>query len=128
MGPTKLPSGASKARAKTARALSIKRMLTVLERDYEAGRSPMHIDGDAMILQIAKWGNSLALRILADYARQTGLREGSWVQATLTVDGGISIRASKWNRGAFAQALEKMREGMPTTHPGTEELRRGARY
>ncbi|RDK09179.1 AbrB/MazE/SpoVT family DNA-binding domain-containing protein [Cupriavidus lacunae] len=79
-------------------------------------------------MQIAKWGNSLALRIPADYVRQTGLKEGSWVQATLTVDGGISIRASKWDRGAFAQELEKTREAMPMTQAVMEEFRRAARY
>lgn len=81
-----------------------------------------------MILQVEKWGNSLALRIPADYVCHAGLKEGEQVQANLTVDGGVSIRAAKWDRGAFAQELEKMREAMPMTQPVTEALRRGARY
>ncbi|WP_432258043.1 AbrB/MazE/SpoVT family DNA-binding domain-containing protein [Cupriavidus sp. TMH.W2] len=48
-----------------------------------------------MILRIAKWGGSLALRIPANFARQIGLKEGDQVQANLTVDGNISIRASQ---------------------------------
>ncbi|MGV2290657.1 AbrB/MazE/SpoVT family DNA-binding domain-containing protein [Trinickia sp. YCB016] len=81
-----------------------------------------------MNLQIAKWGNSLALRIPADYVRHAGLKEGDQVQANLTVDGGISIRAAKWDRKAFAQDLESTREAMPITESVMDELRHGARY
>lgn len=81
-----------------------------------------------MNLQIAKWGNSLALRIPADYVRHVGLKEGDQVQANLTVDGGISIRVAKWDRNVFAQELESTREAMPMTESVIEELRHGARY
>ncbi|CAG9183300.1 AbrB/MazE/SpoVT family DNA-binding domain-containing protein [Cupriavidus pinatubonensis] len=81
-----------------------------------------------MILRIRKWGNSLALRIPHAFARQAGLKEGSRVQASLTVDGAIIIRASKWDRAAFAQELERMRETMPMTRAVTDELRRAARF
>ncbi|MGF6530357.1 MULTISPECIES: AbrB/MazE/SpoVT family DNA-binding domain-containing protein [unclassified Paraburkholderia] len=81
-----------------------------------------------MNLQVAKWGNSLALRIPADYVRHIGIREGDQVQVNLTVDGGISIHAAKWDRRAFALELEKTRESMPMTESVMEELRRGARY
>lgn len=81
-----------------------------------------------MNLQIAKWCNSLALRIPADYVRRAGLKEGDLVQANLTVDGGISIRAAKWDRKAFAQELESTREAMPMTESVMETLRHGARY
>lgn len=81
-----------------------------------------------MNLQIAKWGNSLALRIPADYVRRIGIKEGDHVQANMTVDGGISIRAAKWDRKAFASELERSREAMPMGESVMEELRRGARY
>lgn len=81
-----------------------------------------------MNLQIARWGNSLALRIPADYVRHAGLKEGDHVQANLTVDGGISIRGAKWDRNAFAQELASTRESMPMTESVMEELRHGARY
>ncbi|WP_019937556.1 AbrB/MazE/SpoVT family DNA-binding domain-containing protein [Bordetella sp. FB-8] len=81
-----------------------------------------------MNLQIAKWGNSLALRIPADYVRQAGIKEGDQVQASLTIDGGICIRAAKWNRQAFARDLEGMRAAMPMGESVIEELRHGARY
>ncbi len=81
-----------------------------------------------MELQIAKWGNSLALRIPADYVRSIGIKEGDRVEASLTIDGGISIRAAKWNRKDFACGLQKSREAMLMSESVIEELRRGARY
>ncbi|HMC45993.1 MAG TPA: AbrB/MazE/SpoVT family DNA-binding domain-containing protein [Caballeronia sp.] len=81
-----------------------------------------------MNLQIAKWGNSLALRIPAEYVRRIGVKEGDHVQVDLTIDGGLSIRPSKWDRSAFARELETTREAMPVSQPVIEELRRGARY
>lgn len=81
-----------------------------------------------MNLQVAKWGNSLALRIPADYVRHMGIQEGDQVQVNLTVDGGINIRAAKWDRSAFALELEKTRGSMPMTESVMEELRRKARY
>ena len=81
-----------------------------------------------MILTIAKCGHSLALRIPANLARGIGLRDGDYVQANLTVDGGICIHKINWDRSAFAQELASIREAMPMTEQVTEALRRGARY
>ena len=46
-----------------------------------------------MNLHIAKWGNSLAVRIPMEYISRTGLKEGDTVQASLTADGAMTIRA-----------------------------------
>jgi antitoxin MazE len=81
-----------------------------------------------MNLQIAKWGNSLALRIPADYVRIIGIKKGDQVQTSITVDGGISIRPAKWDRKAFAGELKHARDAMPMGESVTEELRRGTRY
>ena len=81
-----------------------------------------------MKLNIARWGNSLALRIPADYARRVGLKEGASVEARLTVDGGIAIRPTRWNRKAFAQELAKTRDAMPMGTSVMDGLRRAARY
>lgn len=56
-----------------------------------------------MDLRIAKWGNSLAVRIPTDFVRRIGIKEGDCVKASPTVDGGLSIRLAKWNRKAFAK-------------------------
>ncbi len=81
-----------------------------------------------MDLQIAKWGNSLALRIPSEIVRRLGLREGATVQAQLTVDGSLSIRPSTWNRKAFAQELADAADTMPMSESVMEELRGKARY
>ena len=79
-------------------------------------------------MQVAKWGNSLALRIPSEVVRRLGLREGATVEAHLTVDGSLSIRPAQWNRKAFALELSEARGSMPVGESVMEELRSGARY
>jgi antitoxin MazE len=81
-----------------------------------------------MNLQIAKWGNSLAMRIPAELARRFGLRDGDSVQAQLTADGSLSIRAGSWSRRAFAAELKAARDGVPIGKSVMGELRQNARY
>jgi antitoxin MazE len=81
-----------------------------------------------MNLIISKWGDSLAVRIPADYLRHSGLAEGDHVRASLTFDGAICLRPTKWDRRAFADELAKMRDALPTDESVMEEVRRGARY
>ncbi len=81
-----------------------------------------------MDLQVAKWGNSLALRIPSEVVRQLGLREGATVEAQLTVDGTLSIRPTQWSRKAFAIELAEARSTIPMSAPVMEEVRTGARY
>jgi len=81
-----------------------------------------------MDLQLAKWGNSLALRIPSEVVRQLGLREGATVQAHLTVDGTLSIRPAQWNRKAFAIELTEARRAIPMSANVMEEVRSAARY
>jgi antitoxin MazE len=80
-----------------------------------------------MDLQVAKWANSLALRIPSEVARQLGLREGATVEAQLTVDGTLSIRPPQWNRKAFALELAEVRNAMPMAESVIEEMRSAAR-
>ena len=61
-----------------------------------------------MNLQVAKWGDSL--------------------EATLTVDGGLSIHPRKWSREIFAREREATHEAMPMGTSVVDELRRGERY
>ena len=81
-----------------------------------------------MDLQVARWGNSLALRIPSEIVRRLGLREGATVQAQITVDGSLSIRPAQWDRKAFALELSDARSAMPMSESVMEELRSGARY
>lgn len=81
-----------------------------------------------MNLQIAKWGNSLALRIPAEVARRFALREGDSVDAQITVDGALCIRPQNWSRSAFAAELKEAREALPLGTSVMEALRRESRY
>lgn len=81
-----------------------------------------------MHLQIAKWGNSLALRLPAEYLRSVGIKEGDSVEACLTVDGGLTIRPATWNRKSFARELAAARDAMPMGESVMDEVRRGGRY
>jgi antitoxin MazE len=81
-----------------------------------------------MYVQIAKWGNSLAVRIPEGYVRSIGIKEGDQVQVSLSIDGGMTIRAAKWSRKSFAVELAKLHDTMPIGESVVEELRRGTRY
>lgn len=81
-----------------------------------------------MRLQIAKWGNSLAMRLPADLVRRFGLRDGDSIEAQLTADGALTIRPGGWSRRAFAAELADAREALPMGRSVIENLRSEARY
>ena len=81
-----------------------------------------------MQIHISKWGNSLAFRIPAEYARLLGVKDGDNVEAKLTSDGGLSIRPSKWDRKLFADELAANIAAMPMGSSVMDEVRRGGRY
>jgi antitoxin MazE len=81
-----------------------------------------------MNLQIAKWGNSLAVRIPSDYVRQIGVKEGDQLQAHLGVDGALNLRPAKWSRKSFVQELLRDNVALPMGASVMEQLRNQARY
>lgn len=81
-----------------------------------------------MKLHVARWGNSLALRLPAELVRQMGLKDGDSVQASLGADGNLHLRTGKWDRAAFSAELAELRAQMPLGEPVIDELRRGGRY
>jgi antitoxin MazE len=82
-----------------------------------------------MNLQIAKWGNSLAVRIPADYVRRIGAKEGDQLVAHLGTDGALNLSLpSRWNRKAFAQELAMETRSLPMGDSVMDQLRREARY
>ena len=89
----------------------------------------MYIREENMRLQLAKWGNSLAVRLPAECVRATGLRQGDSVDAEITPAGQITLTPTKpFNKAAFLQRLRKLRRNMPVTEPVVEKMRREARY
>lgn len=82
-----------------------------------------------MRLQLAKWGNSLALRLPAECLRATGLRQGDSVDAEITPTGKITLTpANPFDKSAFLRRLRKLRRNMPVTEPVVERMRKEARY
>ncbi len=80
-----------------------------------------------MDLHIAKWGNSLAVRLPAEIVRRIGLKDGDTVQANLTPDGALTLRSGKFNRAGFADELRQACQDMEMGSSVMEELH-GARY
>ena len=82
-----------------------------------------------MRLQLAKWGNSLAVRLPVECVRAAGLRQGDSVDAEITTTGKITLTPAKpFDKSAFLQRLRKLRQSMPVTEPVVERMRRSARY
>lgn len=83
-----------------------------------------------MELQIAKWGNSLALRIPVEIVRRMGLSSGEHVYANVTPDGVLTIRHQTFDRKTFALQLRQLRQTLKKGKSVMNEVRRGegARY
>lgn len=82
-----------------------------------------------MNLQVAKWGNSLAVRIPADYVREIGVTEGDQLEARLGIDGALNLRPpARWSRKAFAAEMVRNNQSLPMGSSVMEQLRQEARY
>ncbi len=82
-----------------------------------------------MRLQLAKWGNSLAVRLPVECTRATGLREGDTVEAEVTPVGEIRLTpAQSFDKAAFLERLDKLHARMPLTTTTVEAMRREDRY
>ena len=80
-------------------------------------------------LMVSKWGNSLAVRLPAESAKQIGVGEGDTLIAEVSADGRLvlaperrAIDKAKTRR--LRQFLGRQKE----TAPVVEDMRRGARY
>jgi antitoxin MazE len=82
-----------------------------------------------MRLQVAKWGNSLAVRLPVEYLRAAGLKEGDEVEAEVTSIGEIRLTPTqRFDKAAFLERVRQLRAGLPMTASTVEEMRRGDRY
>lgn len=64
-------------------------------------------------MQVAKWGNSLAIRIPADVARALGLKEGDHVDLCALDNGQVAVITDKQRREAALARLAAMRVKLP---------------
>lgn len=82
-----------------------------------------------MKLQIAKWGNSLGVRLPAAFTRAMGARAGDSVEAEIDSLGRITLTpAQNWDRAAFVKKMRKLHAEMPMTAPSVAEMRKNERY
>lgn len=64
-------------------------------------------------MQVAKWGNSLAVRIPADVARSLGLKEGDDVELKALSDGELAVVTERQRRDAALTVLRSFRGSLP---------------
>lgn len=82
-----------------------------------------------MRLQLAKWGNSLAVRLPMECLRAAGLREGDAVEAEVTSMGEIKLTPTQvFDKAAFIERARKLRASMPMTTATATVLRDEERY
>lgn len=86
-----------------------------------------------MHLIISKWGNSLAVRIPAEVARELALKEGAVVECETTPAGTIELvptdkkTRAKWLRDHFTRVNTRL-AGQKLTTPASRLLREEERY
>src|SRR5205807_1761863 len=103
--------------------------------------SPMmylHVDtaGDAMAtknlrieLMVSKWGNSLAVRLPAESAKEIGVGEGDTLIAEISPDGRLVLAPEGRAIGkAEGRRLRQFLDRQKETAPVVGDMRRGARY
>jgi antitoxin MazE len=82
-----------------------------------------------MRLQLAKWGNSLAIRLPVECIKAAGLREGDTVDAEVTAIGEIKLTpAQTFDKAAFMKRLCKLHATMPMTTTTVQLMREDERY
>lgn len=80
-------------------------------------------------LPVAKWGNSLAVRLPADAAKRLGVEEGDTLAAEIASDGRLVLTPEA--RALGKQAVRRLRDfvsGQNETKPVVAAMRRAARY
>lgn len=81
-----------------------------------------------MRLKIAKWGNSLGVRLPVECVRAAGLQEGDSTEAEISPAGEITLTPTRpFDKAAFLGRVRKLRANMTMTEPVVEPVRREAR-
>ena len=66
-------------------------------------------------MKVAKWGNSLAIRVPADVARHFGLKEGDAVELSSTGPGKLSLALDE-RRARALEAIRSIRGALPADY------------
>ena len=82
-----------------------------------------------MELVVARWGNSLAVRLPAKSAKQIGVEEGDALIAEVSADKCLVLAPKRRVVGkAAARRLREFLQRQKETEPVVGAMRRGARY
>ena len=83
-----------------------------------------------MRLQVAKWGNSLAVRLPASYAKQTRVSCGDYLEATIDASGEMHLvpSAPRVDKAAMLKKISALHKTLPRTTSVMDALRKEARY
>ena len=83
-----------------------------------------------MRLQVSKWGNSLAVRLPANYAKQSGVSSGDYLEATITASGEMRLVPSlpAVGKAALLKKLSTLLNTLPQTSSVMDTVREEARY
>ena len=85
--------------------------------------------GHERAVKVSKWGNSLAMRLTAESAKQLGVGEGDTLIGELAADGRLILSAAV--RTVGKAKIRRMREFLARqkmTAPVISGIRRSARY
>lgn len=86
----------------------------------------------ALDLNVGRWGNSLAVRLPAELARQLGIAEGSTLQVARNDDNTLTISAKQakkpFDKAKWAAQARKHLAAMPPSPSVMREMRDAARY
>ena len=82
-----------------------------------------------MQLQIAKWGNSLAVRLPSAVTKKLHIADGDSVDLTLNNQGELVLTPAKvFDKVAFMQQLDAHTKKLPKGSSVIETMRNDARY
>ncbi len=93
-------------------------------------RDLSHIE--ALDLNVGRWGNSLAVRLPADLAKQLGIAEGSTLHVERQEDNSLRLSTTAvkkpLDKATWLARAKKHLATMPKTESIIREMRDGARY
>ena len=87
---------------------------------------------DGLDLNVARWGNSLAVRLPIDLARQLGITAGSALHVERNEDNTLTVSRKQvknfFDQAKWREQARKHLATMPSSPSVIREIRDGARY
>ena len=84
-----------------------------------------------MKVHLTKWGNSLAVRIPGECARQAHLKAGDVLEIEVTSTGELHLRpvaTQAFDKAVFLKQVQALRANLPMGEPVVETMRQSDRY